>query len=191
MTEKVFLPTVCVHTKNEYLYRRIEIELSGIAKAVRYSGKEEFDLLLTDTDTEPKAEAPNAYTMSRGTDTDIFLPLPLGKIKNFVLDVLSGKEDAPPLSLGDRCAFLFGHKIKLTELEYSLLSSLYERRGKFVSRDELLSSVWKNSCDGGIINVYIHYLREKLEKHGEKIIISSRKHGYKIDGRFFGGEDNA
>ena len=33
------------------------------------------------------------------------------------------------------------------------------------------------------------YLREKLEAHGEKIIISSRMCGYKIDEKFFGGTD--
>ena len=35
------------------------------------------------------------------------------------------------------------------------------------------------------MNVYVHYLREKLEYNGEKVIISSRKNGYKIDERFF------
>ena len=39
-----------------------------------------------------------------------------------------------------------------------------------------------------MINVYIHYLREKLELCGEKIIIASREAGYRIDKRFLGGE---
>ena len=34
------------------------------------------------------------------------------------------------------------------------------------------------------MNVYIHYLREKLEADGEKIILSSRSHGYKIDEKY-------
>jgi DNA-binding response OmpR family regulator len=36
----------------------------------------------------------------------------------------------------------------------------------------------------GLINVYVHYLREKLEVGGEKIINSSRKNGYAIDEKF-------
>jgi predicted glycosyltransferase len=32
---------------------------------------------------------------------------------------------------------------------------------------------------------------EKLEKNGEKVILSSRKEGYKISERFTGGNENA
>ena len=95
------------------------------------------------------------------------------------------------LSLADRCAILYGERIKLTEVEFSLLSLLYSHGGKYVSRDEVLNKIWNGEADGGVINVYIHYLREKLEKHGEKIILSSRKNGYCIDEKFLGGEKNA
>ena len=62
--------------------------------------------------------------------------------------------------------------------------------GEFVSREEILSQVWNGDADCGIINVYIHYLREKIE-HGEKIILSSRKQGYCIDEKYLGGGKNA
>jgi DNA-binding response OmpR family regulator len=39
-----------------------------------------------------------------------------------------------------------------------------------------------------VLNVYVHYLREKLED-GKKIIISSRKLGYKIDERYLTPDD--
>ena len=65
-----------------------------------------------------------------------------------------------------------------------------EKRGEYVSREELLSRIWQNKTDKGILNVYIHYLREKLEKGGERIIISSRNLGYKINEVFISeGED--
>ena len=51
-----------------------------------------------------------------------------------------------------------------------------------------LTSEGGDDADGGILNVYVHYLREKLEKRGEKIIISSRKSGYKIDEKYLKGE---
>ena len=38
--------------------------------------------------------------------------------------------------------------------------------------------------------MYVHYLREKLER-GEKIIISSRNHGYKIDAKYLSEVENA
>ena len=53
-------------------------------------------------------------------------------------------------------------------------------------REEILSTVWGGEADSGVINVYIHYLREKLEVCGEKIILSSRKCGYKIDEKYLG-----
>ena len=40
-----------------------------------------------------------------------------------------------------------------------------------------------DGVDGGVVNVYVHYLREKLEKNGERIIISTRNLGYKINER--------
>jgi len=52
------------------------------------------------------------------------------------------------------------------------------------SREELLSRVWGNDTDPGVLNVYVHYLREKLERGGEKIILSSRKCGYRISEKY-------
>ena len=76
-------------------------------------------------------------------------------------------------------------KISLTEVEGKLLVELLKAE-EFVSRNSLLKSVWGANNDSGVINVYIHYLREKLEKSGEKIIISSRKYGYKISEKYKG-----
>ena len=93
---------------------------------------------------------------------------------------------SPELTLGERCAYLRGEKIPLTEVEYALLRMLYEKRGEFVSREELRLGVWDEETDSGVVNVYIYYLRQKLER-GEKIINTSRKLGYKIDERYIGG----
>lgn len=82
-----------------------------------------------------------------------------------------------------------GHKaIRLTDAEGRLLGALLDERG-YVSRGELMRRVWNNECDAGIVNVYIHYLREKLERDGRRIILSSRKEGYMIDERFRARED--
>ena len=76
-------------------------------------------------------------------------------------------------------------------LFFSLFNLLYSRKGEFVSRDEILALVWNGKADKGILNVYVHYLREKLEKNGEKIILSSRNYGYKINEKYLGGIKNA
>ena len=92
-----------------------------------------------------------------------------------------------PLSLGERCVYLRGERIALTEMEFALLTRLYLGGGEFVSREILVREVWGEGAYDGILNVYIHYLREKLEGAGEKIILSSRKYGYKIDGKYLMG----
>ncbi len=169
-------------TKNKYLEKKLLFELSGEGFCAVDEGE---DVLLVDIDTEEKK--PHAITMSYEKEADISLPFLIGEVRAILL-----REESSHLSLleGERAVLLFGEKIKLTELEYALFSLLYERRG-FVSREEILELVWRGEKDGGIINVYVHYLREKLEKGGEKIILSSRKLGYGISEKFFGGKGNA
>ena len=87
-----------------------------------------------------------------------------------------------------RQAILDGERIRLTESECRLLAELLSGGGEFVSREELALRVFGKSAEGGILNVYVHYLREKLEVGGEKIILSSRRGGYKINGKYLGGE---
>jgi DNA-binding winged helix-turn-helix (wHTH) protein len=174
---------VRILTKNEYLKKKLSLELlDGGNFSVVDEGE---DVLLVDIDTEEKING--AITMSYRQQADISLPFRLGEVRA----MLSGKS-ASKLSLleEEKCVLLFGEKIKLTELEYALFSLLYKRQS-FVSREEILASVWHGEADGGIINVYVHYLREKLEKGGEKIILSSRKLGYGISENFLGGKIDA
>ncbi len=172
-----------VLTGDEFLYRKIELDAPQGTEVVW--GAENADIILLDKDTAKAPEAEH-ITMSRYTDANIKIPFRLGTVKNIIL---AKSERSAELTLDkvSRCAYLHRKKIKLTELEFSLLSVLYEKGGEFASRAEILLSLWGKSVDAGILNVYIHYLREKLEAEGEKIIISSRKCGYKLDGKYLGG----
>ena len=80
--------------------------------------------------------------------------------------------------------FIGERELKLTDLEEALFMKLYSARGEFVCRAELFS-VFADGSSESMRNVYIHYLREKLERDGARVIISSRKHGYKIDEKYF------
>jgi DNA-binding response OmpR family regulator len=96
----------------------------------------------------------------------------------------SEKREGYGVSVTSEQVFLGEKEIRLSELERALFMKLYESRGDFVSRDELFSVFTEGSSES-MLNVYIHYLREKLERDGVRVIISSRKHGYKIDEKFF------
>jgi len=73
-------------------------------------------------------------------------------------------------------------EVLLTAREYALLLLLLEHRGQTVSREEILSQVWGQTEDAGggnVIEVYIRYLRLKLEADGERRLIHTvRGRGY-------------
>ncbi len=91
------------------------------------------------------------------------------------------------LEEGGRYVILDGRRIHLTEVEHRLLLAMYAGGGEYVPRESLKASVWGEGAEGGVLSVYVHYLREKLEAGGERVIFSSRGGGYKIHERFIGG----
>ncbi len=114
------------------------------------------------------------------------LPLPLGLAEK----MLKSKKTPLPFLLleKERALRLYGEVIRLTEVEYSLLSVLVAAGGAFISRAELRAAVWGAEGTDGLLSVYIHYLREKLERGGEKVILSSRKSGYALAEKFARGK---
>lgn len=76
-----------------------------------------------------------------------------------------------------------GQQIALTAKEYALLEYLLLHRNKVHSRDELFNGVWGSDFlgDSNLIDVYIRYLRGKIEDgHDEKLITTVRGVGYTI-----------
>lgn len=67
---------------------------------------------------------------------------------------------------------------RLTPTEEKLFSLLKQAGGAPVSRELLLKEVWGEGGTEGLLNLYIHYLREKLEKDGQRRIFSARGKGY-------------
>ncbi len=169
---------VLVLSKDAYLIQKIRLELDGDFECVTDGNA---DILLVDVDTVEKIPS-GAVTMSRSANADIALPFRLGELR----EVLMPK--APEvLTLGDKCAMLDGKAVKLTDVEFALLKAIYSRGGGYVRREELLHEVWGGNADSGVINVYVHYLREKLEKSGERVILASRGEGYRINEKLLGG----
>lgn len=74
-----------------------------------------------------------------------------------------------------------GRPISLTAKEFALLSYLCERRGKVVSRDELLRRVWGNRYDGGPRTVDIHVTRLRTKFGSTLPLMTLRGAGYKLE----------
>ena len=181
---------IAVVSSEQFLFQKIFLALRDIATVVAVEprsasglGLSGFDKCIWDIDSASLPEWADQRFVSVGrSGATITRPF----ARESILALVSSLESVV-LKLGDRRAFLYGEEIRLTELEFALLSRLMREKGGFVSREELLRDVWGEDAEGGILNVYVHYLREKLEKRGEKIIISSRKSGYKIDEKYFLG----
>ena len=66
-----------------------------------------------------------------------------------------------------------GEKINLTATEYNVLEYLVRHQGRVLSRNEILENVWgiNFEMNTNVVDVYINYLRRKLEKKGKPKLI--------------------
>jgi two-component system copper resistance phosphate regulon response regulator CusR len=69
-----------------------------------------------------------------------------------------------------------GIEINLTSKEFTLLVLLAKNKGKVISKQEILEKVWDLSFDTGTntIEVYISFLRNKVDKPFEKKLIHTK-----------------
>jgi two-component system OmpR family response regulator len=80
-----------------------------------------------------------------------------------------------------RAAWRADQPLELTPTEFQLLAYLLARRGRAVSKAELLTQVWGyGSYDPNLVEVRISSLRRKLEACGPRIIHTARGHGYTV-----------
>ena len=74
-----------------------------------------------------------------------------------------------------------GAEIKLSPREYKLLEYMIRNRGIVLSRDQIETHIWDFAYEGGtnVVDVYIRYLRRKLDTgHEKKLIHTVRGSGY-------------
>ena len=85
------------------------------------------------------------------------------------------------LDLAAHKASLSSKELDLSAKEFSLLEYLVRNKGKIVTRTMIAEHVWDINFDTGtnVIDVYINYLRNKLEKKpAKKVIHTVRGKGY-------------
>lgn len=79
----------------------------------------------------------------------------------------SGEISQPPflLNIRNRTLEKNGQRVKLTQVEYSIMKLFMENPGKALSRDEILDSVWGRDSFGELktVDVNIRRLRIKIE----------------------------
>ncbi|NLP17181.1 MAG: response regulator transcription factor [Clostridiales bacterium] len=87
------------------------------------------------------------------------------------------------LNLASRSAYYGEDELTLTKKEYELLEYMIRNKNIVLSREQLLNHVWDYEYfgDTNVVDVYIRYLRQKIdEKYGVHLISTVRGVGYII-----------
>jgi DNA-binding response OmpR family regulator len=73
------------------------------------------------------------------------------------------------MDLGSKTVFRANKKVELTSKEFSLLELLLKNRNKVLTREYIIEKVWNLDFETGtnIIDVYVNYLRKKIDKDFE------------------------
>jgi two-component system, OmpR family, alkaline phosphatase synthesis response regulator PhoP len=85
------------------------------------------------------------------------------------------------IDVGARKVSLDEESIELTAIEFDLLKTLAENRGRVLSREQLLENVWGGEYFGEtrVVDVHLGHVRQKLGR--EDLIVTVRGVGYRFD----------
>jgi two-component system, OmpR family, response regulator len=131
--------------------------------------------------------------LDAGADDYLVKPFDFGELLARLRALLrrGGRDGAQVLEIGDlridpesRVVTRAGREVELTGRELAVLELLARHAGQVVSREQLLEEVWEEGYDGSpnIVDVYIGYLRRKLERPpGRRLIRTVRGAGFLLE----------
>jgi DNA-binding response OmpR family regulator len=161
----------------------------SILRQLRASGSRAPVLLLTALDTV----ADRVTGLDLGADDYLVKPFALEELLARVRALLRRKYDTadPIIRVQDlevntvsRVVQRAGERIDLTAREYALLEFLAHRAGEIVSRLEIWEHVYdfRSTVESNVVDVYIGYLRKKIERPGRPRLIHTRRgQGYVLE----------
>ena len=145
--------------------------------------------VIVDLDTSDAREDAITFSRDENKSPDLTRPFLMTDLAELVKNRFSivfekemHKADGAEFVLTSDGVTYRGSFVPLTNRERDVLGLLLSERGSAVSRDEIFSSLWGGeSSDSNVVDVYIRYLRKKLDFHfGERIIYTRRGMGYYI-----------
>ena len=171
-------------------------ELDGLAatRRIRSSGSTVPILMLTGRN----AVGDRIVALDNGADDYLMKPFATEELLARVRALLrrSPRKDARTSRTGERLTFQDvemelrtrtvtrgGRPLDLTKTEYSLLEYLMRHPAKVLSREQILKDVWGFDFEptSNTLDVYVMYLRRKLENRGEpRLIQTVRGLGYTL-----------
>jgi DNA-binding response OmpR family regulator len=182
---------LAVATAQEFDLILLDVMLPGldgfqVCRRLRSAGVKSLVLIITARDTlEDKIEGLDA-----GADDYICKPFRVAEIMARMRALLRRKAStSTTLHVGDltldpatRMANRDGKLIHLSATEYALLEYMMRHAGKTIPRTTILDHVWQYDFAGNdnVLDVYIGYLRQKIDKGRTPLIHTSRGVGYRI-----------
>ena len=182
------LRALSVRTPDAIVLDVILPELDGIevCRRLRAAGDRVPVLMVTALD----AVEDRVAGLDAGADDYLVKPFSISELRARVRALLrrAGFDDAEPLSCADLRLDPGGHqvfrgqrRVELTITEFALLSLLLQNPGQVLTRGQIFDRVWGYDFGSGsrTLEVYIGYLRRKLEEAGEpRLIHTVRGVGY-------------
>jgi two-component system response regulator MprA len=169
----------------------LDVKLPGmtgfeICKRLRASGDQTPILMITSRD----AVDDRVKGLDTGADDYLVKPVDLEELKARVRALLRRRNPEQTevlrfadieLDTGTRMAHRGQREIELSTTEYELLALFMRRPRQVLTRDVIMDRVWRYDFGGesNVLEVYIGYLRGKLEAEGEpRVIQTVRGAGY-------------
>jgi two-component system response regulator MprA/two-component system response regulator TrcR len=156
----------------------------GVLKKLRSTGIRVPIMMLTARDTPTD----KIHSLDHGADDYLSKPFDMGELMARIRVLLRRVEGEEILRVADLEIDTAAHivrrgdrRIKLTAREYELLVFMARNARRVLSRDVLLSRVWEQDfgVTTNVVDVYIGYLRKKIDVPGEKRLIHTvRGAGY-------------
>lgn len=128
--------------------------------------------------------------LETGADDYLVKPFAFEELVARIHALLRRQETAAPeilhysdlvLDTGTRLAKRADREIQLSTTEFKLLHLFMRRSGQVLTRNLIMDRVWEYDFDGesNVLEVYVRYLRNKLEAEGEpRLIHTMRGSGY-------------
>jgi DNA-binding response OmpR family regulator len=160
----------------------------GVLKRLRLGGSRVPVVMLTARD----ATLDKVHSLDLGADDYVTKPFDIDELLARIRALLRRSEGEEILRVGDlevntatREVRRGEREIDLTAREYDLLEFMSRNPRRVLSRDYLLRKVWDQEfgITTNVVEVYIAYLRKKVDKPGErKLIRTVRGAGYALKG---------
>ena len=132
--------------------------------------------------------------LDAGADDYLVKPFSMGELFARIRALLRRMENRPldilkvgTLTLDPHSSFIQRdeREILLTAKEFALMLFFMQHPNRLLTRTEILENVWDSNYEGfgNVVDVYVNYLRNKLEEEGEtRVIETVRGRGYILKG---------